>query len=253
MNQKYSKPDRGSRWLQILIIGSLIAFGAVMMKSKLNIETPVKFTDRDLPPQATTMLKQAKSDLNQANLQALLRAKIIYNAMLSTAPNYPPAQGQTALVNAALSHLQGPQTMANWELAETQAQRVLESFPAQTESLLALAYVRFFRDQDAKQAQTLATKALKQDRFNVYGLALLAEIAASRNKFKLAARHADTLALQNSDAFWLRMYSCRYHSLAEQWPEAQKTCLWALQINRTDAEALRLASQAKTKTSTSKQ
>ncbi|VAV92031.1 hypothetical protein MNBD_ALPHA06-2052 [hydrothermal vent metagenome] len=236
------KPKRRLGWREYLLVLILIVAGGLLLFAKAGREAPIRFSAQELPVGAQKTLLQASDALANATPQDLQRAKIYLTALTNEYPDYPPSQAQLALVLAVSSQI-GQKN--NWQLAERGAEQVLQEYPFQTDALLALAWVKFYRDGGADKAEKLVNKAMKQDRYNVYGLALLADIAASRDKFKLAARFSQTLSLQNPQALWLRLPECRYQSRAQQWKLAIRACERVLQIAPTDVEATALLNAAK--------
>jgi tetratricopeptide (TPR) repeat protein len=242
-----SPPPPRNKWLEIAIIAGLMVFGGFYLASKVKREEPVQFTEQNMTPDASDAFVSAKEKLQNGTERDMEMARIILPNAVSRHPDYPPGHGMLGLNYAVLSKMKGTSVLANWDIAEREADLVLADYPFQIHALLAKAWVEFYRDNDAEQASITAQKALKQDKFNPYGLTLMAEIEASHGKFKLAARYADTLALLDPKPLWQKLPACTYHSQAEQWRSAITACQRVLRAFPNNEQARDLLANAEKK------
>lgn len=224
MSEADTPPKRSSRIVEITIIAVLAAIGVLYLWSKVEREEPVAFSDRSLPQATRQALALGDDGLKKADLRSLTIANLAFSKVMQQHPDYPPATAKWALTSALLAQV-FHNDKVDVAAARTAAEKVLTKYPDEKDALLAQAFLAGPAETD--MIAKAANKVLKQERYDVFALYLLAQKSASEGKHKLALRYAETLALQDPSALWLRAPRCEQAIAVGHRDKAVTSCQWA--------------------------
>ncbi len=245
MTEPATQPPKRNKTMDLVIIIVLMGIGGVALWSKLGREEPVRFSDQQLQASDRVLMTNAEQSLALATPTSLLQARDGFAEVLGRYPDYPPAIGQMALTRALILHLELAPSPNGWALVARESRSVLQLFPNQKDALLAAAWSAFYDENQPDQANQMAERAQKQQRYNPLALVLQADIAEAKDKPKLAIRFSETMALQEPGAMWLRLTGCRLHIKYQQWEQAINACQWALKSDPSHIEGNELMANAK--------
>lgn len=224
MSEVDDPKKRSNQVMNITIITMLMIVGFVSLWSKVRRQEPVPFSDRNLPQATRQALALGNDGLDKADPHSLTLANLAFAQVMKQNPDYPPALAKWALTSAVLKTVFHNDKMDK-QAAMRAADAVPAKYPDEKDALLAQAFLA--GPDDAKLVAINANKVLKQERYDVYALYLLAQKSAHDGKHKLALRYAETLALQDPMALWLRAPRCRQAIAVGHREKAVTACEWA--------------------------